>query len=428
MSGGRGLSKVGRIIYSIGRMGSTALLTVVSLTSYNFYLKILSVDPIFNSLAHSMSKFLMAITGLLFGYLSDLFLIKRFGKRKMFILLGSIILSISFGMLYNPIVFVLNENKLLVVAYEFFWLTLIGMGYSALIIPYQALMPEITAPNERGEVSFYQNFFNIVGDGIGIGVSLYIFFLVKTNYQKFYLIMISLSIIEIMLYFPLLILINSHVKPIGSTNILREIKLVLRDRNFVLWEFSRGLSSAGTTIYVAMIIDFIYNYLNILTADYLLEWAFLVALVLVSIPTLFRLSKKFGMKNIMYYSLLILSISLISLSLYPLIKAKFFKIRFTFFLLALSLIGLIGYWIFNYAVTANIIDSNYLTTGVSRAGTYMGLDNINVNFFQSIGYMLLGISLKYLINLSELAWTIIAGLLILLSVLPLKFVVVEVKK
>jgi len=428
MINNRGLSKIGRIIYSIGRFGSTTLITIVSLTSYYFYLEFMSVDPLVNGIAHSLSRILMAVTGFLFGYLSDLFFIRRLGKRKPFIILGSFLLSISFIMLYNPLLISFRNNKLFVMIYEFIWLTFLGIGYSALIIPYQAWMPEITSPDERAEVSFYQNIFNFSGNIVGIGASFALAFLIETSYMTFFQFVILISIIEIILYAPLILLIRVSTPNLKSPNILKEIKIIIRDKNFVLWEATRGFSSAGVAIFIAMIIDFITNYLKAVKIDYLIDGVIITITVILSIPTLFRVSKKYGMKKTMYYSLFLLSTSLMILTFIPILQNSFIKTRAGLILLTLSVIGLIGYWIFNYAITANIIDMNMFDTGESRAGTYTGVDNINVNFFQSLGYMLLGISLKYLVTLSELIWSLLAGILILIGLIPFKYVRAEIKE
>ncbi|MGQ4892016.1 MAG: MFS transporter [Candidatus Njordarchaeia archaeon] len=423
----RGLSKFGRIVYSMGRLGSTTLLTVVSLTSYYYYLNFVQVDPFVNGLAHSFSKILMAIIGLLFGYLSDRFVFWRLGKRRLYIVVGSIVLSVSFLLLYNPLLLDFKGDKFFVVFYEFVCLTFLGVGYSALIIPYQAWMPEITVPDERAEVSFYQNVFNFAGNIIGIGASFSLSFLIASNYPIFYQFVIIVATLEVFLYLPSVVFISDSVPSSKSSSFLEEIKIVVGDRNFVSWEVTRGFSSAGVTIYIVMIVDFITNYLDVVKMEYLLDGILITLTVIFSIPLIFRVSRRYGMKRVMYYSLMLLSISLIILSLVPKLDEGHFMTRFGLFLTTLSVIGLIGYWIFNYAITANIIDVNMLRTGESRAGTYTGIDNINVNFFQSTGYFLLGVSLKYLVSFSELIWSLVAGLLILISLVPFKCVEIEVE-
>ncbi len=420
------LSKTKKVIYSIGRIGSTGLITFVTLTSFYFYLEFASVNPLLNSIVHSLSRFFMAISGLVVGYMSDIFVHSKIGKRKPFILAGTLVLSFSFAMLYNPIIISIKHNILLLILYEFTWLTLIGIGYSTLIIPYLALIPEISNPSERPVISFYQNIFNILGDGIGIGASFALSVIMKYNYQIFYNIILAIAFLTAILYLPMLAIIKVDSPNLKKLDPVREANIIARDKNFWYWELTSGLVAAGLVIFTSMVVDLALNYLQLINPLKIPELSFFALSILISIPFIMKKSHKTGLKKTMYASLLLMSFSLIILSTIPWITDYHLRVEAGVVAVTFTVIGLAGYWIFTYAVTANIIDMNIRETGESRAGTYMGVDNINSNIFQSIGYLFLGISIEYLGWISELSWSLIAGILIFASTIPLKIVKMEI--
>jgi len=51
--------------------------------------------------------------------------------------------------------------------------------------------------------------------------------------------------------------------------------------------------------------------------------------------------------------------------------------------IALAAVGISGYWLFPYAIVANIAEADEIVTGESRAGMYTGFDSIPLNIFQA---------------------------------------------
>ena len=337
------------------------------------------------------------------------------GKRKPFIIFGSMFLGFSFFMLYLPGIIYLNLNSFLIILYEFIWLSAIGFTYSALIIPYQAWMPEITTKEERVEVSVYENFFNFAGNIVGIGASFALALLISSNLMIFLNFLLIAMIIEIILYGPAVIFLKDGKPKEVSPELLKEVKIAFRDRNFVNWEVVRGLSGIGVTILTAMVIDLVQGYLHLLSPAHINEGIIVFITVISSIYLIYRLSKKIDIRIMMSISLLVLSLGLIFLIMIDIIHLNTIKTAIGILLVTISIIGLIGFWLFNYVILANIIDLNTMRTGKSRAGLYTGLDNVLQNIFQSIAYVILGFALKYYADISQLIWAPIAGFFTLIS-------------
>lgn len=90
-------------------------------------------------------------------------------------------------------------------------------------------------------------------------------------------------------------------------------------------------------------------------------------------------------------------------------------------------VGVSGFYLLPYAIVADIVDEDERRTGESRAGMYYGFESIPLNFFQFIGYLIVGFLLQNLplftdwrgneYSLGFLIWGPIAAVFIVISVL-----------
>ena len=385
------LPRIDKIFYGMGRFGSTTLLTLISLATFYLYKEIFELSDVLNGYANAIGKLAIMISSIVMGYLSDKTRHPRLGRRKPFIISGSILLAISFSFLFFPNLFIDVKNQLMLFAYEAFWLAAFNFFYGYLLTPYQAWLPEITRPEERAEVSGYENLFNVLGNIVGTGGSFAIPIVAKNAPNILYNFVIIVSIIEIFFYIPSVIRIKEPKISLYQPKFLSELSIVIKDRNFINWIISRGIMSMGHTIMLTVLLGFLSEFLKLTDIKYLGTALFLMVLIMISFAVWVKLSRKKGMIK----RLLIIGNALMIVGLFSIITLApqydlVLKQQIALVYLTLGAFGLAAYWILNYVILANIIDANAKVTGVSRAGTYTGFDGIVLNIFQASGYVIVG--------------------------------------
>ncbi len=412
------LNKGKLVLYSLVRFGSTTVLTFTALTSYYFYGEFLKVNPVVNGVSHFMSRLMMAVMGFVFGYYSDRLMLTNGNARKLFILLGSASLSLSFYMLYHPITESLAGNELLISLYLFFWAGLLGASYSALIVPYQAWMPELTVESQRPLVSFLQNVFNMMGDGLGAVLAFLLMDTFTMNKTLFYSVISYIAIGQIILYVLLLLLVHGGPGKVeDSIDIARDARLVLNDESFITWESSRAITSASSIMFTAMVVYLIIDFFKLIEPSNMPLLIGVALVIIIFSASVLQISKKYSILKIIFYNSIIFSMGLLSIFLVSNID---FLVNASIGTIVLTVvgIGLAGYWLFVYAVLANIIEESTKRYKKILAGTYTGLDNINTSIAEALGYLALGITQQYL-SIANNTWAFIAGLIAIFNIVPL---------
>jgi len=415
------LRKSDKVFYGLGRLGSTTLLSVFSLATYYLYDKVYSVDPVLNGIANALGKLSIAVSSFVMGYISDRTIHPRLGRRKPFILSGSIFLAISFVMLYIPELLIDTSAMFTLFIWEAIWASGFNFFYGYLLTPYQAWLPEITMPDERVEVSGYENLFNLIGNIIGMGGSFALPFIIMYKREIWYELIIVLSIVEILCYLPAYLRIREPEVYIKQPNIIQELRIVISNRHYILWIFSRGILSVGVIMVTTLIMKFLEQYLQFMGIQYLTVALGVMVVIMVFFFIWQIISKKYRVKKSMYFSLGILGISLMLLYTLDFLSPPL-KQTAGLFLLVLGAIGLSGYWLFNYVILANIIEGDTLITGESRAGIYTGFDGIILNIWQATAYVITGYVDKiYPVSTSAL-WGLVAGISVIVGLLIFRYV------
>jgi len=396
------LRRIQRIIFGIARFGSSLLLSVFSLATIYVYTFIFHLDPVLNGLAMSIGKILMAISGPIIGFISDKRpLLKKLGLRKSYILIGSIILSVSFSLLYAPFYFIDLENQILLFVYELILVSLFDIFYIGTITAYQAMLPEISEPEERAEISIYENFFNGIGGGVGTIFS-FLLPLIASDLNLLISVINAFSVLSFLSFFLLIITIREGAK-IKTTEFKKEdLKILFKDVNFIFWLIVDGILGIGFIYFTALavpIIEMIFSEMNITLENILTTESInkLIPLILLFIFSGILgfiltgiLSKKMKFKKA-FIVLLVPSVILAPASL--LMNIALIPSAITF--LIGSLFGFIVYNIARYVALANVIELTERRFKKKVAGFYTGTEGVILNIFQAGGYFIVGMLLKY---------------------------------
>ena len=106
------LTKGGKLIYAIGRLGSSSLLSLIDLATFWMYLDYFILGGLLTGVAFAIGKLVIAFFGWYFGYLSDVTVSERWGRRRPYIFAGSLLLAFSTIMLFVPDYFIAIGNQL----------------------------------------------------------------------------------------------------------------------------------------------------------------------------------------------------------------------------------------------------------------------------------------------------------------------------
>jgi len=143
------LTKSGKLIYAMGRLGSSSLLSLIDLATFWMYLDYFNLGGLLTGITFAIGKLVIAFFGWYFGYLSDITMSKRWGRRRLYILAGSLLLAFSTVMLFVPDYFIAIGNQWSLFLYATFFLSLANLSYGLLRPPtWHGLRKSLTLRSE----------------------------------------------------------------------------------------------------------------------------------------------------------------------------------------------------------------------------------------------------------------------------------------
>lgn len=266
------------------------------------------------ALALVISRFVDMLSDPIVGYISDRF-DSRWGRRIPFIAVGTVPLALStIAFFYPPI-----SNQ----AYTFFYLTLIGslffVFYTIVGAPYNALIPEIGEnSNERLNLSTWQSVFRLLYSAIAMILpgSLIILLGKGDTVAGIRGMVISLSILCVLGLFITVFFVpeKKYSRPTEKIGDIKSIlKELIKDRNLIVYLFGLLFFFVGFNSLRAII-----NYYIEIVMEYDKTYITYASAVLFGVSAIFFypvniVSKKFGYRKIMLYSLIVLIILSIAL-------------------------------------------------------------------------------------------------------------------
>jgi len=392
------LTAIQRFAYGIGRLGSSLLLSVFSLASVYVYWGLFHLDPVLTGWANAIGKIVIAVSGFLAGYVSDV-TVTRWGRRKPYVVIGAPLLAVSFVLYFTPQYFVMPGDQLALFAYATFFNSLFHLSYGLLLTPFQSWMPEITEPPERVGLSRIQNVSNILSNAIGVLLGFVMPTLLSNPSDvKGILLLAGLACLEILLYIPSLVMLPVERKPAPRPDIVREVRIVTSNGSYMKWLLAQGLVSVATTMVTSVILSYVTTVLGIEGA--LGSVGFAVVLLVMMI-VFFYVWGHIAAKRGKGKTLLISNLVLVIVLPFTLVLGQFTlpvdTIVLGYLFIAMGAIGLSGFQLFPYAIIADLVHKDEIKTGENRAGMYTGFNSIPLNIFQTLSYVISG----YLLAMPE---------------------------
>lgn len=398
---------------------------MLDLASALFYFSIQSLPAIYTGSAIAMSYLSIMASELTFGNLSDRIRTKRWGRRKLFIMVGAPLMALSFLLIFNPHLFLTEGNVIGLFFYATVTMSLFKVFYGMTMTPFQSWMPELTEPEERPAVSSWQNIANFLGFVIGtFGTAFLAIESVEWGLPSTILYMIfGFMVLQLLGFIPSLVGLRGEGKFIPHPSIRKDLGIALTDRNFVGWLVAQGLLSVGIATVVRTAFPYINDFLGFGMTEFIIFGVELLSVVVVFFMIYQFAIRKKGKRFTLQLSMMLAVVSLPFTLVITTSSAAFI-------LLAFAGAGIAGYYLFPYIIYADFAQKNEIMTGEGHAGFYTSFPSIPLNGMQAFSAFLWGFMFALpevvpvpgqatFVSQGYLFWGPIAALFIFLSVLVL---------
>ncbi|NHJ40440.1 MAG: MFS transporter [Asgard group archaeon] len=391
-----------KFFYGICRFGTSIFMSVTTLATVWIYDNIFGLEnyTYLNSTAAAIGKIVIAFSGFIYGYISDILPGSKVNRRKIFIWIGSPAIALSFVMLFIPHLFIASTSTYSIFTWYLIWNSLFHLLYGLLLTPYQSWMAEVTTEEDRTSMSGIQNFTNLFSNLLGFGFVFLIPGLLDleggglTGTANTVLIscIIGFAVIEFMSFLPALLSIKEKPVERKQRNLMREFKIVLSNKNYVIWFMAQGMYSMGLTLINALVLDFATDILGFSEMIQTVVFGLLVfGTIMVCFIGWIPISKRIGKKWSMIISFAFLVIVLPFSMIFKILTPGTLTFTYIGYLWAFLIgFGLSGPYLFPYAIVADIAHKDEIETKESRAGMYTGFNSIPLNIFQALAFLLVG--------------------------------------
>ena len=295
-------------------------------------------------------------------------------------------MAISFVLVFSPNLFLASDNVIGLFFYATITLSLFKVFYGMTMTPFQSWMPELTEPEERPEVSSWQNVANFLGFVIGtFGTALLAIQGVGWGLPREILYMIIAFVsIELLGFIPSLRGLHKEGKFIPQPSIKKDLRRILHDSDFVGWLVAQGLLSVGVALVVSTAFVYISQFLTFSVMEFIIFGVELLSVVIVFFLIYQFTIRKVGKRITLQLAMMLAAVSLPFTLVIRTSSAAFI-------LLAFVGAGIAGYYLLPYIVYADFAHKDEIMTGEGRAGFYTSFPSIPLNGMQAISAFLWGL-------------------------------------
>ncbi|MCW7473725.1 MFS transporter [Leptospira levettii] len=385
--------------YGFAETGITAVQLFTQIYLLKYYTEIVGLNSSLAGIALSISVIWDAISDPLMGRISD-HTITRFGRRRPYIFIGGILLSISVLLLFSPpsISSQLGKFSYLLSVY-----LLVNTAMTIISVPHIALGGELSFErNERTSVFGWRLFFSNIGMLIGMIVPAAILQSLGDESAKENIITSRTVAGEIV---SLVILVSSVItflvtkgKDTIQSDKTKQLPFfmsfgsVLKNKMFLILLFAFVIATIGRTFNSAIALYYYEYRLGLKESQVVINILLPFFLVLMlSIGFWVWISKRIGKKIPAFFG--VFGLGLLTVIVYPLFPygelrppliAAFFGGIFAGSILIMD------------SILTDVVDYDEYKTGEKREGLYFGIWKMGVKFSQAFGIALTGFLLDFI--------------------------------
>ncbi|TFF89024.1 MAG: MFS transporter [Promethearchaeota archaeon] len=423
-----------KVLFAFPRIGSSLVLGMEGFALFNLYYTGYGLSALLVTIAQAIGFVVIGFGQFLMGWLSD-GKYTKWGRRKPYIISFAPLLGISFIFLFLPTLILpdlvlLPSNELspnsetMLFVWFLIWDILFKISYSMTTV-YQSWMAEQFVSSERPKVSQFQNYFNWIGNGSMALVSI----LVLTSYVEilsppapalpnpnapipldFLIFVFAFGIIAIIAFLFVGILMPTEPKFEIKTSLKENLKIVLKNRNYLLVTLMIGIASLAWSILNDALLAYNQAALFLTGIDFYIIAGVLIIGIFSFLYIWRRILEKRGKKNALLNIFLFAAIFL-PISLLALVEAiPRLIIGILFVVIATGALG--GWYLIPYIIYADIAEDDKQRTGQLKAGVYAGFNSIFLNLFQAFGVFVLGVAIDNLPIISLTSGDVALGLIV----------------
>ncbi|MFW5790475.1 MAG: MFS transporter [Bacillota bacterium] len=411
----KNIALIDKFGYGAGNLGGGIILQVINTYIVFYATAVLNIPGTMVGIAVSLSIIWDALTDPIMGYISDKTNSKYFGRRHLYLLIGSL-----FAGIFNFYLWTIGPEHTLIFKYSWFFINIILVKSFLTVFgtPYIALGAELSNDyNERTLIQSIRTVFFILGIFSATALGLYLFFKPTEDYYLGQLnpeayanmgiaasiIMIISGIIVFMTTYKYLPYLYKFTRDKNSTafNPVKEIKQLIIDfktalnnydfRSVVLGYLSTNLTVALFTAVGLHVFTYTFD-MNNSEIALIIGTQFLVSII--SQPFWVAVSAKIDKRPTI---LIGLGFSLIAAFIFLFsVLNRFYIADHHLFLLPFAFMAGFGngsLFTLPASMVADIIDVEELKTGVRLEGIYYGCLTFSYKTSQSIAILFLGIIL-----------------------------------
>jgi GPH family glycoside/pentoside/hexuronide:cation symporter len=387
-----------KIAYSVATFGNSILGAVLTVFTFFYYKEIVFINLIEDNeliisallgTALAIGWWIQAIMNPIAGWLSDKIVSSRFGRRKLWLIIGSPIMAISFIAIF------LLPAPATEIFFPIIWLTIFNGifngAYAATVVVYLSLMPAISpTPEERTSISSYRTGFYLVGYILGalIGALLQI--------EEFvFIVVVVLSIIMVLGFYIAAYGIKEpeEMPEIPTFGIFEALKVTIKNKPFLPYLGFTIFATAFQSMLLGALPVFgkhvIYAGEDDIIASFI-PGAFVITGILAVAPAMIWINRV-GKKKAVIYSMLIATV----------ITSLLFTVGFVPGLelpLTLAIVLILGIpaaplLILPDATISDITDYDEMVTGTRREAMHFASQGLLTRFAGGISVQLMGLIL-----------------------------------
>ena len=347
-----------------------------------FYTDVIGIDIAVAGVLLFGVRLFDAITDPVMGSLSDRTR-SRFGRRRPYILAGSILLAIALLFLFNPPSTATPWSTV----WFGFWIYALFLFWTLVTVPYESLGPEITYDyNARTALFAWRDGFLIAGTLAAAASPALVQAIFQTGSdaagQRSTFFWISV------IYAPLVVAMcgwcvwtlreRDQVPAAPASARVGEYRMVFENRPFMILLAAYTISAIGGNLPATLILYYVQYVLGSNQANLFLLLYFMAGILL--LPVWVRLAHRFGKKETWVASMAINTGAFLGVFFLGPGDTAMYAV-----LVTLSGIGFGATLALPSAIQADVIDYDELKTGRRREGQYIGLWSIAKKFAAAIG-------------------------------------------
>jgi GPH family glycoside/pentoside/hexuronide:cation symporter len=347
-----------------------------------FYTDVVGIDIGLAGLLLFGVRLFDAVTDPLMGTLSDRTR-SRFGRRRPYIMVGSILVAVALIFLFNPPAVSTTWSTL----WFAFWIYALFLFWTLVTVPYESLGPEITYDyHARTSLFAWRDGFLIAGTLAAAASPALVQAIFETgddaSGQRSQFFWISV------IYAPLVVGMcgwcvrvvreREYIPAVASAVGWRDLRSVFKNRPFMILLAAYTISAIGSNLPATLILYYVQYVLGSSQADLFLMLYFVTGILL--LPVWVRLAHRFGRKETWIASMAVNTGAFIGVFFLGPGDTAVYAI-----LVVVSGIGFGATLALPSAIQADVIDYDELKTGRRREGQYIGLWSIAKKLAAAVG-------------------------------------------